>query len=277
MQRPPLDLKLSGLDQTFRPPERGPALPAIGYLNSVPLTPLSLPDAVHWVMERAAEPGDLQIVATINLQFLRLARFDPNFAKLLRRHTAVNLVDGRPVAWLLRRITGCEVPLSPGSDLTAALLKSDIARNLGIYLVGDAPETLRAVQERALREGWVGTIFGSESPPREAVDSPIRSREIVERINSSGAKIVLVAFGAPRQEYWLRQWMPYLRARVGVGIGGSLKFVAWPRRRAPHWMRQRGFEWLHRFSLEPLRLGPRYARDTVELLRLWYSARRASV
>lgn len=243
-------------------------------LNGIPLSPFSVEQALTWILERVAHPGSLSIVTTVNLQFLRLARFDARFLDMLRHEAALNLVDGWPVEWLLRRAGNSRVSRAPGSDLTRALLESPAAGMFGIYLLGDAPSTLDAVLRRGAASGWGDGVKGVCSPPREAVDDDRRSEELVHRINASGAKILLVAFGAPRQERWLSRWSSSLQARVGIGIGGSLKFIASPRRRAPKWMRRSGLEWLHRFVVEPKRLGPRYARDGLELVRLLAAQRR---
>lgn len=231
-------------------------------LNGIPLTPIDLERAVDWVIERTEQRGPLSLVATVNMQLLRTARTNPAFAAVLRERTAMNLVDGAPVAWLLRRQGLSTAVTAPGADLTRELLRSERARRAGIFLLGDSSTTLDV-----LREGWSASIRGAESPPAEVVDGG-RSRDVVDRINASGARILLVAFGAPRQELWVDRWRDALDARVAIGIGGSLKFIAWPQRRAPSWMRRHGLEWLHRASLEPVRLLPRYIRDASELARL---------
>src|SRR3569623_457167 len=237
-------------------------------LNGIPLTPIGLDEAFEWVIDRSEHPGPLSIVATVNVQLLRTARTNAAFAAVLRERTAMNLVDGWPGAWLLRQRGIGDAVTAPGADLTRHLLGSERTRQPGIFLLGDAPATIHAVLERASAEGWAPVIRGTESPPPEVVDDASGNKHLVRRINASGARIVLVAFGAPRQELWLDRWRDKLEARVAIGIGGSLKFIAWPRRRAPSWMRRNGLEWLHRASLEPVRLLPRYVRDASELARL---------
>jgi N-acetylglucosaminyldiphosphoundecaprenol N-acetyl-beta-D-mannosaminyltransferase len=244
-----------------------PPVSRIG-LNGIPLTPMSLDRAFHWIIDRAARPGAVSIVTTVNLQLLRTARTHPAFATVLRERAAVNLVDGAPVAWLLRHQGVVDAVTAPGSDLTRRLLVSEQTRGPGVFLLGDAPATIEAVRERGRNEGWGATIRGAESPAPEVVDNPRSSEAVVERINATRARILLVAFGAPRQELWLDRWRDRLDVRVAIGIGGSLKFIAWPQRRAPSWMRHNGLEWLHRLGLEPARLLPRYARDASELGRL---------
>lgn len=209
----------------------------------------------------------MSLVTTINLQLMRTARVNARFANILKNRSAVNLVDGWPVARLLR-VRGVHASTAPGSDLTRLLLRSNGASRTGVFLLGDTAVTLDALRRRAIAEGWEGAISGAESPAPDEVDNERASAQIVDRINSTRARVLLVAFGAPRQELWLDKWANALSARVAIGVGGSFKFIAWPDLRAPGWMRYGGLEWLHRLALEPARLFPRYARDAVELARL---------
>lgn len=238
-------------------------------IASIPLDPLSMPEAMDWIVGRAERREPLALLATVNMDFFALAEKNPDFADLLRHRTALNLVDGWPIAWLLRRQGVRRVGRAPGSELTPTLLKSPAVRSVGgVFLLGDMPDTLEALLERGQREGWRDNVRDCYSPAREEVDDPAASARIVERINRSGASILLVAFGAPRQEFWVERWAPQLAPSVAIGIGGSFKFVAWPARRAPRWVQRSGLEWLHRMSLEPGRLGPRYAKNFQVLYRL---------
>jgi N-acetylglucosaminyldiphosphoundecaprenol N-acetyl-beta-D-mannosaminyltransferase len=236
-------------------------------LGAIPLAPLDEDAALAWILDRARGDAPLGIVATVNMNFLTLARSDAAFARVLGERTALNLVDGRPVAWLLgvRGVRGAA--RAAGSDLTASLLRHAAMRELGVFLLGDTADTLAAVQARGAAEGWGTSIRGVLSPSRADVDDREASARLVSAINASGARVLLVAFGAPRQELWLDRWRDDLRPRVGIGIGGSLKFVGGVMPRAPRWMQRAGLEWLHRSLTEPRRLVPRYARDFIELAR----------
>lgn len=236
-------------------------------LSGIPLAPLDDDAALAWVLARARARAPFGIVATVNMSFLTLARQDSAFARILRGDTALNLVDGRPVAWLLGLRGVRAAARAAGSDLTVRLLRHPDARAHGVFLLGDAPETLDAVRRLGDAEGWGAAVRDAVSPTRAEVDDAGASARLVERINASGARILLVAFGAPRQEAWMTRWRAHLAPSVGIGIGGSLKFLAAPRSRAPRWMQATGLEWLHRMLREPRRLAPRYARDFVEIAR----------
>ncbi len=88
--------------------------------------------------------------------------------------------------------------------------------------------------------------------------APGDERKIVETIRESGAHLLLVAFGAPRQDIWINQHIGDLGTRVAIGVGGLFDFYSGRLPRAPLWMREIGFEWLYRMIQEPGRLWKRY-------------------
>ena len=243
-------------------------------LSGIRLAALDDAAALGWVLQRARTRMSFGIVATVNMSFLTLARRDADFAAILRERTAINLVDGRPVAWLLGLRGVRDAARAAGSDLTVALLRHPAMQELGVFLLGDDPETLEALRTQGAAEGWGAAIRGAVSPTRAQVDDPVASGALVESINASGARVLLVAFGAPRQEAWMARWTDRLAPSVGIGIGGSLKFITAPKTRAPRWMQAVGMEWLHRMLREPARLAPRYARDFIELARQLLELRR---
>ncbi len=90
--------------------------------------------------------------------------------------------------------------------------------------------------------------------------------EVIEEIRDSGADLVLVAFGAPRQELWIRRNLSRLGAKVVIGVGGLLDFFSGRIPRAPRWVRKLGMEWCYRLCQEPKRLWRRYLVGNVVFL-----------
>ncbi len=88
--------------------------------------------------------------------------------------------------------------------------------------------------------------------------SPEEEPEVIARINRSGADLLLVAFGAPRQDIWIDEHLEKTGAKVAMGVGGLFDFYSGNTARAPLWMREMGMEWLFRFTQEPGRLWKRY-------------------
>jgi N-acetylglucosaminyldiphosphoundecaprenol N-acetyl-beta-D-mannosaminyltransferase len=93
---------------------------------------------------------------------------------------------------------------------------------------------------------------------RDGYFSPEEEEGVVDAINGSGARILLVAFGAPRQELWLARWRDRLLAPVSMGVGGLFDFYSGRIPRAPLWMREMGLEWVYRLMQEPGRMWRRY-------------------
>jgi beta-1,4-glucosyltransferase len=133
------------------------------------------------------------------------------------------------------------------------------ARPLRFFLLGARPGIAgRAAQHLVDRLGQqvVGTCDGYA----EYADA---GEGLVERINASGAEIVLVAFGNPRQETWILDHCDACDAPVMFGVGALLDFLSGNARRAPSWMRTLHLEWLFRLCLEPRRLLKRYTWDMI--------------
>lgn len=124
-----------------------------------------------------------------------------------------------------------------------------------VYFYGSTEATL-ALLKRRLREAFPALRMRMESPPFRALTAEEDSAT-VDRINSSGAGLVFVGLGCPKQERWMAEHRGRIHA-VMIGVGAAFDFHAGTVRRAPAWMRDNGFEWLHRLLSEPRRLWKRY-------------------
>jgi N-acetylglucosaminyldiphosphoundecaprenol N-acetyl-beta-D-mannosaminyltransferase len=129
-----------------------------------------------------------------------------------------------------------------------------------IYLYGGrSPEALELL-ERRLRERYPGLLIaGGFSPPFRALTDAEQGRAVAE-IDSSGAQVVWVGTGQPKQEKWMLQMRPRLSAPLLVGVGAAFDFHAGLVSQAPRWMQRSGLEWTYRLAHEPRRLWRRYAR-----------------
>lgn len=163
--------------------------------------------------------------------------------------------DGAPVAWMLRRQGFAGQPRISGPDLMWALCERAAAENLPVYCYGSSEATL-ALLERRMRQAFPELRITMESPPFRAL-TPEEDAAAVERIDASGAGIVFVGLGCPKQERWMAAHRGRINA-VMIGVGAAFDFHAGTVRRAPAWMRDNGLEWLHRLLSEPGRLWKRY-------------------
>lgn len=164
--------------------------------------------------------------------------------------------DGAPVAWMLRRLGFAGQPRVSGPDLMWMLCERCAALDLPVYFYGSTPATLDALALR-LGKAFPGLrVVGMDSPPFRPL-SEAEDAQVAERINQSGAAIVFVSLGCPKQEAWMAAHRGRVHA-VMIGVGAAFDFHAGMVTRAPLWMRENGLEWLHRLLSEPRRLWRRY-------------------
>lgn len=207
--------------------------------------------------------GRLRQVCTINLDFLVGAQRNAETRRIFQRGE-LNLPDGWPVVWL-GRLQGNPMPTRvAGADLVPELVRLAAERGSGVFLLGGEHGVAESTA-RLLRELHAGLRVDWYEPPRVAIDA-MDNPEIVARIRASGADVLLVAFGHPKQDRWIDQHRDQLPVSVAIGVGCAFDLIAGRVRRAPRWMQDRGLEWLFRMLQEPRRLSGRYLHDSVRLI-----------
>ncbi len=127
--------------------------------------------------------------------------------------------------------------------------------NVFNFVYGSTEATLALLESR-LRAAFPALRLSMESPPFRTLSSD-EDAAAVARINASGAGIVFVGLGCPKQEHWMAEHRGRVNA-VMIGVGAAFDFHAGTVQRAPAWMRDNGLEWLHRLASEPGRLWRRY-------------------
>lgn len=174
------------------------------------------------------------------------------------------LADGFPVL-VAARLLGRPIPERvPGSDLVPALFETvnrGKSAKLRVFLLGAAA----GVADRAakqIHERWPAIeVVGTYSPPLGFERDVAENENILSRILAAKADILVVGFGAPKQELWVHAHRDRIAAPVALCVGATIDFLAGHKPRAPRWMRRVGLEWLHRMASEPRRLAKRYLRD----------------
>ncbi len=167
--------------------------------------------------------------------------------------------DGQPIIWGLRLLGTLVRRRVYGPDLMLETCSLCEKRGWPVYLYGSAEETLRKLEENLARKFPGLRIAGAHAPPFRPLTED-EDREATERINSSGARVVFVGLGLPKQDMWMHEHRGHVKA-VMIGVGAAFDFHAGTVRQAPAWMRKRGLEWLFRLLTEPRRLWRRYLRD----------------
>jgi N-acetylglucosaminyldiphosphoundecaprenol N-acetyl-beta-D-mannosaminyltransferase len=168
--------------------------------------------------------------------------------------------DGQPLVWALRALGHGEATRVYGPDLMAHYCAHAAARGTPAFLYGGRSEEALVDLTVALRRRFAGLeIAGGYSPPfREPTAQ--EDEEVAQRIERSGAQVVWVGIGQPRQEQWMARMRGRLSAPVLIAVGAAFDFHAGLIPQAPAWMGRHGLEWSYRLAREPRRLWRRYAR-----------------
>jgi len=210
--------------------------------------------AVARIEQQIAQGTPAQVV-TLGAEMANLAHDDDRYREVL--NSAALVVPDTIGIVLASRWIGTPLPERvAGIDLIERLCALAAQRGLPIFLLGGAPGIASAAG-LALEQRHPGLVIaGVESGYfRDEASGPV-----IERIRNSGARLVLVGLGFPRQEYWIHDHLAELGPAVCIGVGGSFDVISGRLARAPLAVRRVGLEWLYRLLHEPRRLWRRYAR-----------------
>lgn len=227
--------------------------------------PLTLQQTVDSIIEMIAK-NERGYLCTVNVAILMMMRDNPRLADFVHRARFV-VADGQPLIWASRGRTVSLPERVTGVDLVDHLCARAARLNMGIYLLGAQRDVLQkaAVRLRQTHSGLniCGIADGYFSP----LEAPARARSVRE----SGARILIVAMGVPRQEEFVEQYWDELGVNFAMGVGGSFDVIAGLRHRAPHVLQTLGLEWAFRLIQEPRRLFPRYLTTNSRFVYLWMS------
>jgi N-acetylglucosaminyldiphosphoundecaprenol N-acetyl-beta-D-mannosaminyltransferase len=239
-------------------PEALPATPPRAEVLDIPLAISDYGEVMDW-MDAVIAAGGRASVTAAAVNLVMAAREDPQtMAAVLG--TTLAVPDGQPLVWALHALGHGRATRVYGPDLMAHYCARAAQAGTPVYLYGGrTPEALELLEAR-LRERFAGLrIAGGFSPPfRELTEAERES--VIADVEESGAAVVWVGIGQPKQERWMAQMRPRLGAPLLVGVGAAFDFHAGLVSQAPRWMQRNGLEWVYRLSREPRRLWPRYVR-----------------
>lgn len=178
--------------------------------------------------------------------------------------------DGMPVYLHGRYLRRMDIEKISGPDFMEMLFESHEGRKLRHFFYGGSQDVLDKLIEN-LKDNYPGcNIVGAISPPYRKLTAT-EQQSYLDDITASGAQVVWVGLGAPKQELWMHQYSPKLPHAMLMGVGAAFDFHAKVVKRAPRWMQKMGMEWLYRLVQEPRRLWKRYF--VTNFLFLYYSLR----
>jgi N-acetylglucosaminyldiphosphoundecaprenol N-acetyl-beta-D-mannosaminyltransferase len=234
---PDTDPAADGTASRARPVER--KIPLFG----IEVSDLSFEDAV----DRASamiRPGGHSTLYFVNAHTLNIASTNPDYRRILRGADTI-FGDGTGVRWAAR-LRGKELAANlNGTDLVPALLRR--SDGLKCFIVGSAPEKIDSIRAEFSRRFPRVDLVGSH----HGYLDDNTSRTVVQRINASGADLLLVGMGNPLQEQWIHRHRGALDVPLAIGVGGLFEYWSGALDRAPAWMRSGGIEWVHILRRQP--------------------------
>ncbi|HEV7258707.1 MAG TPA: WecB/TagA/CpsF family glycosyltransferase [Bosea sp. (in: a-proteobacteria)] len=211
----------------------------------------------------AVQAGERGVLSTVNVSILMMMRQNPRLQRFIDA-SRWTVADGQPLVWA----SHLRQPRLPervaGIDLIDQLCARAAQDGIGVYFLGAESGTVHAAvavlrsRHRGLDvRGYADGYFGPEQ-------AEARARAVAD----SGAGLLFVAMGVPRQEHFIEEQWENLGARVVIGVGGSFDVIAGRRKRAPVFVQRAGLEWAYRLAQEPRRLFRRYLVTNSQFLGL---------
>lgn len=231
-------------------------IPVIG----LPIAATNYTGAVDWILTHAAKADQAYALEAANTHVAALARHDPAFAESMRKFDLI-VPDGMPLVWAINsqlpateKIT--ERVYGPTLMLETLLATHDRSEFCH-FLLGGKESTLTKLKQ-IFSARFPGTaIAGMYSPPFGEWPADEFER-VCEKIRTSGANLIWVGLGCPKQEHWIANHKDHLPPGVYFGIGAAFAFHAGEVKQSPPIFQKLGFEWAYRLAMEPRRLFKRY-------------------
>ncbi len=232
----------------------------------VSVADVTLIEATEW-LSTMAQKKETRIVFTANTEAIVLMRSNEEFRNAYSAADYV-LADGMPLVWFSRLICVALPERVTGSDLLPEICRMAEKKSLKVFFLGGTPEVTPKAVENLQKRFPALQVVGIATPWIDLSDGESVSSDLVESINQSGADILFVGFGAPKQEVWITRNRKRLKTGIVLAVGGTFDFLAGKTIRAPLWMQRSGLEWLWRLLHEPKRLWKRYLIGNVRFLKI---------
>jgi N-acetylglucosaminyldiphosphoundecaprenol N-acetyl-beta-D-mannosaminyltransferase len=222
-------------------------MPSVDILG-VRIDDATYPEALA-ILEGAIRQRVPHVVTTPNPEFVMLARRDPTFRAVLQR-AALNIPDGIGLV-LAARLAGDRLRQHvQGTDLVLRLAEVSPRAGYRWFLLGGWGDVAERAA-RALQAGYPGLEIAGAAPGSPLPEDDAKTRRLIAA--AGRVDVLLVAYGAPKQEQWLDRNLAALGIPVGIGVGGVFNYLAGDAPRAPVWLRRLHVEWLHRLITQPWR------------------------
>ncbi len=202
-----------------------------------------------------ARAGESRYVCVATVHMVMEGHDDPAFQRIVNQADTVTS-DGMPLVWGLRLQGFRDAQRVYGPDLTVELCQAAARDGIPVGFYGSSDDVLDQLVDELHRRFPALQVVYRHSPPFRALTAQEAECE-TEEIRVSGARILFVGLGCPKQERWMSTHRGQIDT-VMIGVGAAFDFIAGSKRHAPRWMKAAGLEWLFRLVSEPTRLWRRY-------------------
>ena len=220
---------------------------------------LTMKEVLAWARE-AVKKEKPHLVATANAEMIMQAQSDEELRKILNQADMV-VPDGAGVLWAGETLGTPFPERVTGADLSTELLRIAGKEGWPVYFLGGAPGVAKKAADTFMSAHGTFSLVGCH----DGYFDEAEEKKIIAQIRESGAKLLLVGLGVPKQEKWLYRHKDELGPVLAMGIGGVFDVMSGNLKRAPLWMQRNRLEWAYRLYLQPSRIGrmmaiPRFMR-----------------
>ena len=239
--------------------------PASRYVLGMRVDATSYEDA-SWRVLRWARGGRSAYVCVATVHMTMEAYDSTGFRRVVNGASLVT-PDGRPLVWALKSLGVQDASQVRGTDLTTHVVERAARENVPIGLYGGTPELLEAFVSNLKTHYPRIRVVCQIAPPFRPLTAE-EDKTVTDEIAASGARILFVGIGCPKQEKWMATHVGRIPA-VMLGVGAAFDFHTGRVRQAPRWMQVAGLEWVFRLWMDPRRLWKRYAKHNPRFLWLF--------
>jgi N-acetylglucosaminyldiphosphoundecaprenol N-acetyl-beta-D-mannosaminyltransferase len=239
-------------------------VPSFNVLD-VQVSAINMDDAVR-VLENCITTQAKGYVSVCPVSTIMECVQDAQFREIVNQATLVT-PDGMPCVWIGKRQGFKNMGRVYGPDLMLKMCEVSSQKGYKNYFYGATDAVLEKLKQ-SLKESFPSlNIVGTYAPPFRPL-TPEEDQRIVDDINRSGADLVWVGLGSPKQDRWIYAHRAQLNASVLLGVGAAFDFLSGTKPQAPRWMQRAGLEWFFRLCSEPQRLWKRYLVGNTQFLYL---------
>lgn len=226
-------------------------------------------------IDELVEKGTPSYAVTPNVDHIVRIENDNKLAEVYRDADLI-FTDGKPLIWISSLFGNRIKEKISGSDMFPLICKMAAEKGYRVFLLGAAKGVADIAAENLKKKIENLQIVGTCAPEIGFEKNPEVLKEVLESIRKAEPHILIVSLGCPKQEFFIHEYCKELQVPFSIGLGASIDFESGKVKRAPKWMRDHGFEWLHRIFQDPKRLARRYLIDDIRIVPVIFKYAKAT-